>query len=120
MTQMNPQPQQSASQPTGAVTDDDKLWALLNWIFAPIVPVILLLLEDKKDRPFIKHNAYPALILSVVGYVISAVLAPVCIGGFIALALVIYEVVLGIQAYQGNWVTVPVVTDFCKNQGWID
>lgn len=41
------------------VTSDDKLWALLAYIFSPLVPIILMLMEDKKNRPFIKaHNAH--------------------------------------------------------------
>ncbi len=35
-------------------TSDDRLWALLAYLFTPIVPVIILLLEDKKDRPFLR------------------------------------------------------------------
>ena len=101
------------------ITDDDKLWALLSWILAPIVPIIVLLLEDKKARPFIKYNAIQALVVSVVGYVISSILSVVLVGCFTALALFVYVIYLAIQSYQGNWVTVPVVTDFCKNQGWI-
>ena len=101
------------------VTDDDKLWALLSWIFAPIVPIIVLLLEDKKTRPFIKYNAMQALVLSVVGYVVSSVLSFIVIGCFIGVAVLIYMIVLAIQSYQGKWVTIPVVTDFCKGQGWI-
>jgi uncharacterized protein len=65
MVQMDPQVPMD-------VTDDDKLWALLSWIFAPIVPIIVLLLEDKKTRPFIKYNAIQALILSVAGVTIQA------------------------------------------------
>ena len=113
MAEVNPQPQ-------GNLTDDDKLWALLSWIFAPIVPIIVLLLEDKKARPFIKYNAVQALVLSVVGYVISSILSFVVIGCFIGLAVLIYIIYLAIQAYQGKWVTVPVITDFCKSQGWIE
>lgn len=113
MAEVNPQP------PVG-LTDDDKLWALLSWIFSPIVPIIVLLLEDKKARPFIKYNAIQALVLSVVGYVISAILSAVVIGCFTGLALLVYVIYLAIQAYQGKWVKVPVVTDFCVNQGWID
>ena len=101
------------------VTDDDKLWALLSWLFAPIVPVIVLLLDDKKARPFIKYNAITALVLSLAGYIISAILAPVAIGCLTGPALLVYIIYLAIQAYQGNWVTIPVITDFCKNQGWI-
>jgi len=113
MADMNPQPQVG-------LTDDDKLWALLSWIFSPIVPIIVLLLEDKKERAFIKYNAIQALVVSVAGYVISAVLSAVVIGCFTGLALLVYIIYLAIQAYQGNWVTIPVVTDFCVNQGWID
>jgi hypothetical protein len=31
----------------------------------------------------------------------------------------IYAIVLGIQAYQSKWVTVPFLTDFIKKQGWV-
>ncbi len=112
MVQMDPQVPMD-------VTDDDKLWALLSWIFAPLVPIIVLLLEDKKVRPFIKYNAIQALVVSVVGYVISSVLSFIVIGCFIGVAVLIYVIYLAIQSYQGKWVTIPVVTDFCKGQGWI-
>ncbi len=101
------------------LTDDDKLWALLSWIFAPIVPIIVLLLEDKKERPFIKYNAVQALVLSIVGYLVSSFLSFIIIGCFTGLATLVYVIVLAVQAYQGNWVTIPVITDFCKSQGWI-
>ena len=113
MADMNP-------QPVVGITDDDKLWALLSWIFSPIVPIIVLLLEDKKVRPFIKYNAIQALVVSVVGYAISAILSAVVVGCFTGLALLVYVIYLAIQSYQGNWITVPVVTDFCVNQGWIE
>jgi uncharacterized membrane protein len=112
MAEVNP-------QPAMGITDDDKLWALLSWIFSPIVPIIVLLLEDKKQREFIKYNAIQALVLSVVGYVISAILSAVIVGCFTGLALLVYVIYLAIQAYQGKWVKVPVVTDFCIGQGWI-
>jgi uncharacterized protein len=114
MAEMNPQP------PVG-LTDDDKLWALLSWIFSPIVPIIVLLLEDKKARPFIKYNAVQALALGIVGYLISSILIPaVGIGCVTGLAVLVYVIYLAIQSYQGNWVKVPVVTDFCVSQGWIE
>ena len=115
MAEMDPQVTVQAE-----ITDDDKLWALLSWIFAPLVPIIVLLLDDKKARPFIKYNAVQALVLSVAGYVISSVLSFIIIGCFIGIAVLVYVIYLAIQSYQGNWVTIPVVTDFCKSQGWID
>ncbi len=107
-------------QPALDLTDDDKLWALLSWIFSPIVPIIVLLLEDKKQRKFIKYNAIQALVVSVVGYVISAVLSAVVVGCFTGVALLVYIIYLAVQSYQGKWVTIPVVTDFCAQQGWIE
>lgn len=111
--------QQPDMVPEMNVTDDDKLWALLSWIFAPLIPIIVLLLEDKKARPFIKYHAMHALVLSVVGYAISTILSAVLIGCFVGLAVLVYQIYLAIQSYQGEWVVVPVLTDFLKGQGWI-
>jgi len=105
-------------QATPEITDDDKLWALLGWILWPIA-LVALLMEDKKQRPFIKYNAVQSLALTVVGWVLSLVLSFVIVGCFVGLAWLIYAIVLGIQSYQGKWVTIPFLTDFCKNQGWI-
>jgi uncharacterized membrane protein len=100
------------------ITQDDKLWALLSWLLWPVA-VIALLIEDKKQRPFVKYNAVQALAVGVIGYFISAILASVIVGCFTGLAVLIYTIYLGIQSYQGQWVTVPFITDFCKKQGWI-
>jgi uncharacterized protein len=106
------------SPPTD-VTSDDKLWTLLAYILSPLVPIIVLLMEDKKSRPFIKAHNAQALVLGVVGWIINDVLTPVfglgCITSIIYLVLVIYY---GVKAYQGNYVTIPVITDWCKSQGW--
>ncbi len=107
------------NQPTMDVTSDDKLWSLLAYILTPIVPIIILLMEDKKNRPFIKAHNVQALVLGVVLWVINAILTPVlgigCITSIITLIIVIYY---GIQAYNGKYNNIPVITDFVKNQGW--
>jgi uncharacterized membrane protein len=96
------------------ITSDDKLWALLGWIFWPVA-LVMLLMQDKKARPFIKYNAVLSLALSAIAWGSSIIGIGLCLG---PLAF-IYSVVLGIQSYQGNWVTVPVLTDFVKKQGWV-
>jgi uncharacterized membrane protein len=112
--------EEMAGAPVGSeeITDDDKLWALLSWLFWPIA-IIVLLLEDKKQRAFIKYHAIQALAVGVVGYVISGVLSVVGIGCVLWVVVLIYQIYLAVKAYQGEWVTIPAVTDFCKNQGWI-
>ncbi len=111
--------EEMVNEPVGGeeITQDDKLWALLSWLFWPIAVIVLLI--DKKERPFIKYHAVQALALGVVGYLISALLSAVVVGCFVGFAVLIYTIYLAIQAYQGEWVTIPFITDFCKNQGWI-
>jgi uncharacterized membrane protein len=92
------------------ITSDDRLWAALAYVFSPLVPIILMFMEDKKNRPYIKANNMQALILGI----ITAVTSAFCIG----IVVWIYQLYLGYQAYQGQTINIPIVTDFCKNQGW--
>ena len=98
-------------------TDDDKLWALLSWIVWPVA-VVALLMDDKKERPFVKYNAVMSLIVGLVASVVGGALSFIIVGCFIGGGLWIYQIYLGIQAYQGKWVEVPWLTDFVKKQGW--
>jgi uncharacterized membrane protein len=95
------------------ITQDDKLWALLSWLFWPIA-IIVLLMDDKKSRPFIKYNAVLSLAFAVVLYVLGTITV-----GCLLLVGGIYGIVLAIQAFQGQWVNVPVLTDFIKKQNWV-
>lgn len=104
------------------VTSDDKTWALLSYLFTPLVPIILLLIEDKKNRPFLKAHYPQALVWGVVWYLlatilgITVILLPVsCI---IGLAAFVFNIIWGIKAYKGEYVQIPVITDFVKKQGW--
>jgi uncharacterized membrane protein len=108
-----------SAQVSPDATSDDKLWSLLSYIFSPLVPVIVLLMEEKKKRPFIKYHAMQALVLGVVELVVAIFLSWTVILACVPLVIFIYLVYLGIQAYQGKMVTVPVVTDFVKKQGWV-
>lgn len=100
------------------ITSDDKLWALLSYVLSPIVPIIVLLMEDKKNRPFIKAHAFQALIFCLVYCAIGFVLSFVVIGACIFPIGWIASIYFGYKAYQGEYVTIPVITDFCKKQGW--
>jgi uncharacterized membrane protein len=96
------------------ITSDDKLWSLLSWIFWPVA-VVMLFIDDKKTRPFIKYNAVLSLAYAVPLYVIGTI----TVGCLFAVGMV-YAIVLAIQSYQGKWVQVPVLTNFIKKQGWVD
>jgi uncharacterized protein len=92
------------------VTSDDKLWALLAYIFSPLIPIIILLMEDKKNRPFLKAHNMQALILGIITIVTSSF----CIG----IVVWIYAIYCGFQAYQGKYVEIPGITGLVKGQGW--
>jgi len=96
--------------PMSEISSDDKLWALLTYVFSPLVPIILMLMEDKKNRPFIKAHNAQALVLGIITIITSWF----CVG----ILVWFYQIYCGFQAYQGQTVTIPVITDFVKNQGW--
>lgn len=100
------------------VTSSDKLWVLLGYIFSPLVPIIVMLMEDKKNRPFIRAHNAQALVLGVIEIVLYIVLGWTLFLACVPFFLWVYMVYLGIQGYQGKYVTVPGVTNFVKNQGW--
>ncbi len=102
------------------ITSDDKLWALLAYVLSPLIPVIILLLDDKKARPFIKAHNGQALVLGLVNLILGVVLSFTVVLACVPFIIWIYMVYLGIQAYQGQYVTVPVITDFVKKQGWAE
>jgi uncharacterized protein len=99
------------------ITSDDKTWALLSYIFTPLIPIILMLIQDKKDRPFLKAHYPQALAFGIVLIVVGWI--PI-IGWLVAFAGFIMDIIWGIKAFNGEYVTIPVITDFVKKQGWAD
>jgi uncharacterized membrane protein len=97
------------------VTSDDKMWALLSYIFTPLVPLIVLLMEDKKNRPFLRYHAVQSLALGVAFMITCVVLIGCCISPVYLVGIIYY----GIKAYNGEYVTIPFLTDFCKQQKWL-
>jgi len=113
MTQATPTEQE--------ITQDDKLWAALGWIpwVGPILAIIALLIEPQKDRDFVRFHAVQSLAANVVLIIISIILGVTlilaCISPFIYLAT-LYP---AYKAYQGEWLELPWLTKFCRDQGWI-
>ena len=101
---------------TTGVSSDDKLWAALSYVFAPLVPIILLLMEEKKNRPFIKFHAVQSLIVGIVMIIVVPIIAAFTLGcGALLWLIMLYW---AYKAYQGQMFNIPVITDLVKNQGW--
>ncbi len=101
------------------VTSDDKLWAALGYPIA-LVAIIVLLMDEKKARPFIKFHAVQSLAANVAFFIVSVVLSTVTLGfGGICVPLLWFVFLYwAYKAYQGEYVEIPVVTNFIKKQGW--
>ncbi|MGH2619005.1 MAG: DUF4870 domain-containing protein [Anaerolineales bacterium] len=102
------------------ITSDDKLWALLAYVLSPIVPIIIMLMADKKGRPFIRAHNAQALVWGVFNLVGGTILTSLLFFCFGAPSLIIWAIGVywGIKAYQGGYVNIPVITNFVKGQGW--
>ena len=109
-----------SQQPMGGmeITSDDKLWAALAYVFTPLVPIILLLMEDKKNRAFIRAHNAQALAWGVVFYVVVTITSFFIVGLCILPLGFLLQLYWAYKAYQGELVNIPVITDFCKKQGW--
>ena len=98
------------------ITSDDKLWAALAYFFSPIISIVILLMDDKKERPFIKAHNVQALVAGIVMYVVVTPIAVITLGcGSIIFLIMWYW---AYKAYQGEYVEIPLITNFVKNQGW--
>jgi uncharacterized membrane protein len=97
------------------ITSDDKLWALLSYIFTPLVPIIILLMEDKKNRPFLRYHAIQSLVLFGAYTITCLVVIGCCLSPVYLVAIIYY----GIKSYNGEYCTIPFLTDFAKQQKWL-
>lgn len=121
----------------GDITDNDKLMAALAYFttfFLPvIIPLIMLLVETMKVRPYQKYHAVQSLGLTV-AELIYIVLACIVFTACTALSAGILSCVLWIlflvpavpaiyYAYlayaKPSYFEIPVITPFMKQQGWL-
>jgi uncharacterized membrane protein len=123
-------------------SQDDKLIALLSYVtqivIPLIMPIIVLLSESSKKRPFQRYHAIQSLALSLLFIAIAAAatigtgiiqvvpligqlvaLLMLClmpIGWFMAVIALLYY---GYQAFQGKRFAIPGLTSMLRDQGWI-
>ncbi len=104
--------------PENDISDNDKLMAALSYPVPIIISIIILLSETNKARPFQKFHAVQSLAywipLGIIGTVLSAV---TCGLSFIIVWLISFWPAY--KAYQGEYMELPVITDFIRKQGWV-
>jgi len=103
-------------------TSDDRLWGALSYLpfFGWIIAIAMLLMEDKKSRPFIKFSAVQALVLDVVLVLLYLLLSFVSFGilGLCLWIIFLLPLWAAYQAYTGKLTQVPVISNLIRNQGW--
>jgi uncharacterized membrane protein len=100
------------------VTSDDKLWAALGYPIG-LIALIMLFMEDKKARPFIKYHAVQSLAANVAFVLISIILGITVVGALCAPLLWLVFFYWAYLAYQGQMFEIPLITNFIKGQGWV-
>ena len=102
------------------ITDNDKLMAALSYPI-PIVAIIILVSETMKVRPFQKFHAVQALAFWVIVTVIGIVLTVVTLGfgGICFPILWLVSLWPAYKSYQGEYMEMPVITDFIRKQNWV-
>ena len=117
-------------------TDNDRLMAALAYasqvVIPLLVPAIMLLAEESKERPFQRFHAIQSLGFLVIA-IIYEVLAAIVYCGLTAvtgcLGCVLWLMFLlpaipalyyASQAYQGLYFTIPFLTDFLVNSKWLE
>ena len=100
------------------ITSDDKLWAALGYPIA-LIAIIVLLMEDKKNRPFIRYHAIQSLGFNVVLFIIMILLSVTVVAACFAPLLWFVTFWPAYDSYKGNYTELPVITNFMRNQDWI-
>ena len=119
------------------VTDSDRLMAALAYATQVVIPIvipgIMLLSEENKNRPYLKYHAVQSLGF-LVAAVIYEVLATIVFTGFTVitagcLACVLWVLFLlpaipaayyAYQAYQGVYFEIPLLTEFLVKNKWLE
>mgnify|MGYP007022320684 CR=1 FL=1 len=101
-----------------SVNDDEKLWALLMYLFTIMAPITLFALKDKLESPYIHYHARQATAWLCVAAVFI-ILSP-CTLGLLALATGCGTIFFAYKAYTGEVFEIPFLTDQLISRGVFD
>ena len=96
------------------ISENDRVWAAIAYAFAPLSPILILILDDKSDIPFVKEHLMQALTVGVLFMLITLITL-----GFGAISWVI-PLYLAFKAYNGESFQIPILYEFIENQGWVE
>ena len=102
---------------SSSIPEKERWWTALSYFFSPILPSVFLYIFDLEDYPFLKQHIYQALIMGIL-FVLTMPLilaATLFIGGLFWLVMPYWAIL----AYNGQAVSIPWITAWIKDQGWV-
>ena len=99
------------------VNNEDRWWAALAYALTPFSALLMYVLKEPKNRPFVQAHLLQALILGLINAALAASIGWLCLG-LVNLVITLYQLVLAYRAYRGEAVVIPFITDLIRNQGW--
>ena len=115
------------------VTQTDRIWAGLSYVFG-LLAIIALVMDDTKNRKFIKYHAVHAIglwVVFVAYFIIANILWAIlfsiislgflwCFAWLIYLVPWVYGLYCAYQAFMGKYFSIPLLTDFLVGQKWVE
>jgi len=111
---------------------NDRLWAALSYVFTPLVPIIVLMMDDTKNKPYPRYHAIQALgffgavllfeVLASMVFVCGSIVTlgfGACILWLLFFLPLIPALYYGYLAYNGKPFDIPILTNFMIQQGWL-
>lgn len=110
----------SGNYPDELISSNDKLWAAIGYPI-PLFSVLALVMEDKKDDPFIRYHAVQSIVFNIFMWAVIVLLGIITLGIGSMCAPVLWLVTLwpAYDAYRGNLTELPVISDFINGRGWV-
>lgn len=110
----------SRNYPDDLISSNDKLWAAIGYPI-PLFSVLALVMEDKKDDPFIRYHAVQSIVFNIFMWAVIVLLGIITLGIGSMCAPVLWLVTLwpAYDAYRGNLTELPVISAFINGRGWV-
>jgi uncharacterized membrane protein len=96
------------------ISETDRVWAAAAYAFSPLSPILILLLDDKSEIPFVKEHLMQALTVGIFFMLLTIITL-----GFGAILWII-PLFLAFKAYNGESFHIPIIYELVENQGWVE
>jgi hypothetical protein len=98
------------------ISEKERWWAALSYIFSPLLPAALLFILDLDDYPFLKQHIAQSLVMGAIFLLTMPLIlaSTLGIGGVFWLIMPYWA----FKAYNSQNVTIPWVSAWVNSQGW--